>query len=346
MATRTTQPLLKKLRALMKTRNVVGCEPLHAYLVPSADAHQSEYPAPCDKRRAFISGFTGSAGLAVITIEQAALWTDGRYHEQAEQELCEDWTLMKQGLPGTPHYIDWLIANLPPAGRVGVDPQLITNQQFTEWTWRLKAGGLQLQPLPANLIDLLWTQRPARPSSPIRPLPLSYAGVGWRDKLINVREAMKKRSAALLLLTELDEIAWLLNLRGADIEYNPVFFAYVAITPDELVLFIDDSQLTEEAKTHLQLSPSNGDALRTGSPDEPAPQLRPYDVVGEYLRWFVAHRAGQLWLPTKSNFAIVSLVPEQRRICRLSPVAIAKAKKNPVELQGMKEAQVCEVFVK
>ena len=235
---RNTGPLLKQLRALMKGSLKT---PVHAYVVPTGDAHMCEYLADCDKHREFISGFTGSAGTAVVTEKAAALWTDGRYHLQAEEELDENWTLMKDGLEGVPSPEDWLARELPPKSQVGVDPTTLSIKRFETLSNALKADGHSLLSIGKNLVSEVWRDRPARPANTLMSVDLSFAGVPWQKKVQDIRQKLEARKASALVVSALDEVAWLFNLRGSDIEYNPVFFAFAVITTDSVRLFVDES---------------------------------------------------------------------------------------------------------
>lgn len=225
--------LLKRLRILMKNSHYVS-EPIQAYIIPSSDAHGSEYIAPCDARRAFISGFTGSAGTAIITQDSAALWTDGRYFLQAEKELDHNWTLMKDGIPGTLRQEEWLAKVLPSCSRIGVDPFVISNDTWKPLATHLGRAGHTLVPISENLIDVIWDDRPSPPANSIEPLSIKYTGRSWSDKVNEVRREMISKGANALIITALDEVAWLFNLRGSDIEFNPLFFAYSVITLDNI----------------------------------------------------------------------------------------------------------------
>lgn len=238
--------ILKMLRTLMRTGGAVS--PLsppaetsevafHALVVPTADAHGSEYIAPCDGRREYLTSFTGSAGTAVVTLKEAALWTDGRYFLQAVAEMDPaSWVLMKDRLPGTATIGEWLNQVLGGPGngfRVGADPYTMSYEGWLRLEKELADGGNLLVGTPTNLVDAVWgSRRPARPAEPVLPLETTFTGRRWQDKVAEMRGEMVKKGASLLVLTALDDVAWLLNLRGADIAYNPVFFAYAAVTLD------------------------------------------------------------------------------------------------------------------
>jgi len=172
-----TGNLLKKLRKLMKNTSYVP-EAINAYIIPSGDAHQSEYIAPCHMRREFISGFSGSAGTAIVTDTKALMWTDGRYYLQAENEMDANWTLMKDGLPETPSQEDWLSKELPVGAKVGVDPYLISLDGWRRITKKLQGTGRSLIRVDKNLIDVVWAEhgRPAAPSSRLLVLKKEFSG--------------------------------------------------------------------------------------------------------------------------------------------------------------------------
>ena len=186
MKSGTTQKL-SLLRKLMKDPQNVP-EPLAAYLVPSCDAHNSEYLAEVDMRRQYISGFTGSAGSAVITKDQALMWTDGRYYLQAQKEMDSNWILMKDGLPTTPKQMDWLVKNLEPGSIIGVDPLLVSSANWKAWTEQLESVGSRLHALDQNLVDHVWREdkqdpQPTRPENTVFPLEYAFTGIDYTEFL-------------------------------------------------------------------------------------------------------------------------------------------------------------------
>ncbi|KAM7284626.1 hypothetical protein ISCGN_001720 [Ixodes scapularis] len=330
MALRNTGTLLKRLRALMKNTTHVS-ETIQAYIVPSGDAHQSEYIAPCDKRRAFLTGFTGSAGTAIVTEDQAALWTDGRYFLQAEQQLDSNWILMKDGIPGTPSQGDWLCKVLSSGSRVGVDPFLMPYDAWKQLCNQLDASGHSLVPVSQNLVDLIWEERPSPPSRPLDSLSIIYTGKFWQDKIADIRQDMTQKSASVLVITALDEIAWLFNLRGSDIDYNPVFFAYAVITMDSAHLFIDENKLSATLQRHLSADRNEKSV---------AVDIRPYRVFKDFLSLLINQQSGKIWVSSCSSYAVVSQVPKERRIESTNPVMLRKAIKNETEIECMRRAHV------
>uniref|UniRef100_A0A6G1SPX4 Xaa-Pro aminopeptidase 1 n=1 Tax=Aceria tosichella TaxID=561515 RepID=A0A6G1SPX4_9ACAR len=335
--------LLEALRSLMKAnRGVAGS--LHAYVVPSGDAHQSEYIANCDMRRQFISKFTGSAGTAVVTLDKAALWTDGRYHLQATKQLePTSWILMKDGLPDTPLIGDWLKDVLQSGNKVGVDPTLLSHESFKKLSKNLRTRDITLVPVEQNLVDLVWenkaylsetdTPRPARPCNKVIKLDTDITGKDWTEKVKELREELKKKKCSGIVLTALDDIAWLLNLRGSDIDFNPVFFAYCIVTLKSTVLFIDSNKLTPEIR---QSFTSADDHVELANYDE----ILVY-IKDKLLTSDTADQAeGSIWLSAGSSEAIVSSIPKNRRFLQASPVTKAKAFKNAVEIKNMKNCHI------
>ncbi|XP_046805736.1 xaa-Pro aminopeptidase ApepP isoform X2 [Lucilia cuprina] len=246
-----TTEILLKLRKLMQNPPLHPELKIAAYIVPSDDAHQSEYICEHDERRSYVSGFDGSAGTAVITMDKALLWTDGRYYQQALKQLDKNWTLMKDGLPTTPSIGIWLSKNIPKGSAVGVDPKLYSYRVWKPIEKDLLATDCSLIPVEDNLIDLVWgADQPKPTSNPIVILDLKLTGESVADKWEKVKNKMNEKNCEVLVVSALDEVAWFLNLRGSDISYNPVFFAYLIITKFELMLFIDDSKLPHNFHEH------------------------------------------------------------------------------------------------
>eukprot|EP00741_Cyanophora_paradoxa_P004879 tig00000841_g4734.t1 len=298
----TAQEKLNRIRAHMLQHN------LEAYIVPSEDAHQSEYVASCDARREYISGFTGSAGTALIGRDKAMLWTDGRYFLQAEQELDGScWTLMRAGLPDTPAITDWLAENLSSGGRVGVDPTVLSIGMAKQLREKLKARGQELVGVEQNLVDAVWgADRPPAPFSKAIPHPEKYAGSSVAEKVEAVRARLGEQGCYGLVVPTLDEIAWLLNMRGFDVSFNPVTIAYCLVTLDSVFLYVDEAKegggAAEGGGTALDLlcAPARPPARSRGR-SLPPPQVadvaegwgplvtvRPYDAIFTDLRTFAA----------------------------------------------------------
>nr|XP_019940027.1 PREDICTED: xaa-Pro aminopeptidase 1 isoform X1 [Paralichthys olivaceus] len=345
MSPKITGELLRQLRQAMRNCKFFS-EPIQAYIVPSGDAHQSEYIAPCDCRREFICGFNGSAGTAIVTEQYAAMWTDGRYFLQASQQMDNNWTVMKMGLKETPSQEDWLISVLPENSKVGVDPWIIAADQWKNMSKALTSAGHSLVAVQDNLIDAVWTDRPKRPSTQLRTLGLEYTGLSWQDKITTLRAKMTDRKINWIVATALDEIAWLFNLRGADIEYNPVFFAYSIVGMNTLRLFLDLTRLSDRAlRDHLQLD--------TPSQPELSIQVFPYESVHTELQAICAALGPKekVWICDKASCALTQVIPKEHRTpIPYTPLCLAKAVKNTTEVQGMKIAHIkdavalCELF--
>ncbi|EXJ79787.1 xaa-Pro aminopeptidase [Capronia epimyces CBS 606.96] len=333
METVDTTTQLAQLRELMRQHK------LDVYIVPSEDSHQSEYIAPCDARRAYISGFTGSAGTAVITLEKAALATDGRYFNQASKQLDSNWLLLKQGLEDVPTWQEWTTEQAEGGKTVGVDPTVITASDARKLKETLKKKSqAALVGVAENLVDEIWKERPARPAEKVIVLSTKYAGKSYKDKLADLRKDLKKKKAAGMVVSMLDEVAWLFNLRGSDIPYNPVFFSYASVTPNSATLYVDSSKVGQDVKDHL-----------SGVVD-----IKPYDSLFSDLANIAETAAGEvqtdeatkshtpkLLLSNKSSWALsLGLGGEEKVEESRSPIADAKAIKNATELEGMRQCHV------
>ena len=205
---------------------------------------------------------------------------------------------------------------------VGVDPYLYDVDQWNDLSKDLKKSGHTLISIPQNLIDLVWgTNQPDRPRNIVFPLELKYTGMHFSEKLEKVREKMKEENADCLILTALDEIAYLYNLRGSDIDFNPVFFSYAAVTLTKAFLFIDESKLSSEAIKEL----SSGNE---------ACNIKPYEGIIDFMENQISE-SGKIWISNKSSYALSNLVPNEKKIVKITPVSIMKAIKNPVEINGL-----------
>ncbi|RPD55531.1 Creatinase/aminopeptidase [Lentinus tigrinus ALCF2SS1-7] len=324
-ATVDTSSRLQALRKLMATPEIN----VQAFVVPTEDQHFSEYIAQCDERRAFISGFNGSAGTAVVTEQEAFLFTDGRYFLQASKQLDKNWTLMKQGLPDVPSWQEFLSKNLGKNTRIGVDPTLISASDADTITKALEPKQSELVSLPKNLVDLVWgSAHPPRPANKVFPLDVKYSGETHIEKLKRVREEIKKKEAKSMVVNVLDEIAWLYNLRGADIDYNPVFFAYSLIDADKALLFVNESQVDHAVLQHL------GSEV----------VIHPYDTFFSYLTHLGselnAHTDSKVLVSDKASLAVAQAIGKDNIIVARSPVTDLKAIKNTAEIAGFRASHV------
>ncbi|KAI8089674.1 peptidase M24, structural domain-containing protein [Halteromyces radiatus] len=315
---------LASLRELMKSEQYK----VDAFLVPTEDAHQSEYIADCDKRREWISGFTGSAGFAVVSIDKAALFTDGRYFLQASKQLDNNWTLMKQGLPGVPTWQEYLVKDLPWGSRIGLDPTLITAADARQLSNDLGAHGSQLVPIHDNLVDLAWGDaRPPPPHHKVNVHPIEFSGKAHHEKLKDLQDHIKEKGAYGIVVSALDEIAWVFNLRGSDIECNPVFFSYAIITENEAILYVNPEKVTQQVQDHL------GHHVT----------LKPYSDFFNELRQLapvLRESKKKLITNSKTSLAVEVAVGEDNISDERSFITDAKAIKNEAELKGMRECHI------
>ena len=216
---------------LQLVRELLIADKIDAMIVPTDDPHMSEYTANCFGRREFISGFTGSAGTAVITTTSATLFTDGRYHSQAQAELDHNWTLMKVGVPGVPSVVEYISSSLPSGATVGVDECVHSAEAFRTMQAELNVKNISIKHLKINPIDTIWgSRRPSFPGGNVREHPIQYSGKTTEVKLKEVRQKLQKQGASALIVTMLDEVAWLFNLRGSDVVCNPVALSYAIVT--------------------------------------------------------------------------------------------------------------------
>ncbi|KAG4414231.1 hypothetical protein IFR04_012637 [Cadophora malorum] len=329
-----TTERLARLRELMKKHKV------DIYIVPSEDSHSSEYIAPCDARREYITGFTGSAGCAVITHEKAALATDGRYFNQASKQLDDNWLLLKQGLQDVPTWQEWSAEQSEGGKVVGVDPRVISAPEARKLSEKIKKrGGQDLMAIEENLVDLIWgSDRPALPAEPVKLLAQHFAGKDVKTKLEELRKELDKKKSSGFIVSMLDEVAWLFNMRGNDIPYNPVFFSYASVTPTSATLYVNSSKLSSECQTYLQ---------------ENGVSVRPYDkifddsqMLGESLPSPDAEgqaeaKIKKFLVSTKTSWALKRALGGEAKVEEIrSPVGDAKAVKNETELEGMRACHV------
>ena len=300
----------------------IAQEQIQAFIIPSTDPHLSEYVAPHWQSREWISGFTGSAGTVVVTAKDAGLWTDSRYFLQAARQLegtCI--TLYKEMLPETPNIPEFLSAHLQEGDCVGIDGKMFSAEEVEHLQKELKKSGIRIKSI-ADPMQLLWTDRPAMPLAPAFVYDTKYAGMSFTEKLPAVRQAMEAAGADSLLLSALDEIAWLLNIRGNDVHCNPVVVSYLLIEKDKVNYFVQPQKVTPELAVYFS---ANGISVH------------PYEEIGDYLNSFNAHSI--LMNPAKTNYAIYSAIrPGCLIINGASPVALLKAIRNKQEIAGIHAA--------
>ncbi|KAL7101773.1 hypothetical protein ACP275_08G075700 [Erythranthe tilingii] len=328
---------LASLRSLMASHY----PPLDALVVPSEDYHQSEYVSARDKRREFVSGFNGSAGLALITANEALLWTDGRYFLQAEKQLSNEWKLMRVGEDPT---VDiWMADNLASNAAIGVDPWCISVDTAQKWERAFAKKQQKLIQTATNLVDEVWTSRPPPETNPVVVQPLEFAGRSVEDKLKDLREELMQEKTRAIVLTALDEVAWLYNVRGSDVDYSPVVHAYAIVTSAAAFFYVDKRKVSSEVSSYME---KNGIEVRDyGEVSSDAALLASNKLSYANAAKENAHDISQnpndlIWVDPGSCFALYSKLNLDKVFLHSSPLALAKALKNPVEIEGLKNAHI------
>ncbi|KAF9620271.1 hypothetical protein IFM89_011006 [Coptis chinensis] len=341
---------LDALRPLMAAHN----PPLDAVIVPSEDYHQSEYVSARDKRREFVSGFTGSAGLALITMSDARLWTDGRYFLQANQELSDRWKLMRIGEDSTLE--NWISDNLPNEATVGVDPWCVSVDTAQRWENIFAKKQQRLVQLSVNLVDEVWKSRPPAETNPVIVHPIEYAGRTVAEKLTELREKLTKEKACGIIFTALDEVAWLFNVRGSDVDYCPVVHAFAIVTTGSAYYYVDKRKVSTEVNSYMeengievrdygavssdvgllasgQLNSASGKSELTASGKS--------ELTANGKSEVRENDNSRIWVdPGTCCYALYSNLKPDQVFLQQSPLALAKAIKNPVELDGLRKAHI------
>src|SRR3990167_4231183 len=319
MATTNISQRLTLLRQKMKAAGV------DYYLVPSSDPHKSEYVPEHWQRRQWISGFTGSAGDVLVGLQEAYLWTDPRYFLQAEQEIdTHCYTLMKMTQVGTPLIDQWVAQQIQPFC-LAVDPRVISVTQLERFTHALNSKS-NLLLLKENLIDALWQDQPPLPMHPIKIHEVKYAGRSVSEKLAQVRAELKKKHCDALIINTLDSIAWLFNIRGSDIAYNPLVISNAILKTDSALLFVDEKKVTPELQTYF--SKNHVTILHPDHFQETLQQLKKH-----------------VWLDANScNAWIEQQLTHATPHRQTSPIIYFKAEKNAVEQNGMRQAHILDAI--
>ena len=316
----TINERVERLRSWMKENGI------SAFIFPSSDPHNSEYVAEHWKSREWISGFSGSAGTAVVTLEHAALWTDSRYFIAAEKELKgTDFQLMKLRVEGTPSVSEWLVRELSNYQKavVGVDGNVNSFAEVSLMERELASKGNITVRTDADPMAELWTDRPVIPDNKVSLHPLEYSGESTSSKISRIRKQLADSGADGLLVTALDEIAWVLNLRGSDVHCNPVFVSYLLISPEKVVLYINNVKLLAEVKDYLTSEQIAVDA---------------YEAVVDGLR---SYEGKSLLVDMSStNYSLATAVPTEKLCEGVSPIASMKAIKNEAEQEGFRAAML------
>ena len=310
---------IAKLRSVMKERGI------YAYIIPSADYHQSEYVGEFFKGRQFISGFTGSAGTVVITEEKAILWTDGRYFLQAEKELdgtCVE--LYKMGQENVPTTFEYIEKEVPAGSKIGFDGRAISAGMGKDLEDTLAKKDITIS-YEGDLLDEVWEDRPALSDAKAFLLDVKYSGEDFTSKIARVRKAMSDKGATTHILTSLDDIAWLFNIRGGDVKYNPVVLSYAVITLDKAILFVDENKLNDEIKASF---------------GEEVVEIRGYFEIDEFVKTIEKEEV-VLVDNNKISYTVLKNIPEGVKIVNaMNPSTIFKAEKNPVEIENTRKAHI------
>ena len=310
---------IDKLRNLMKEKNI------YAYIVPSSDYHQSEYVGDYFKSREFMSGFTGSAGTLVVTMDEVGLWTDGRYFIQAENELKgSDIKLFKIGEEGVPTIQEYLLQNLPKNSTLGFDGRVMSVKEGQNFTNKLAFKGINIE-YKYDLVNDIWQDRCSLPTEKAFSLGIEYSGESFSDKLSKIREIMKDKKATTHILASLDDIAWLFNIRGRDVKSNPVVLSYAIINIDNVYLFIDKNKIGEDIKTEL---------------NKENVQIKGYEDIYEYIK-NIDENEVVLIDSSKVNYAIYNNIPfNVQKIEERNPSILLKSIKNEVELKNIRNSHI------
>lgn len=315
------QTIAARLAAL---REEMRREHLSAFIFPSSDPHNSEYVPSRWEGRKWISGFDGSAGTAVVTLHSAALWTDSRYFLAAEEQLAgTEFQLMRERVDGTPSIAEWIATEIEGAesSEIGVDGMCMTYAECSDLKTDLKHNGGITVRTNLDILDRIWTDRPSVPLNPVSIQPIEYAGESCHDKLGRIRSNLLRRGAGGMLMTQLDDIAWTLNLRGTDVHCTPVFVAWLIVAEEVAVLYIKDEKLSPEVIEYL-----NAEGVAVDDYDNIIDALNSYDGYTLLID------------PATTNYTLSQLRGNFNLVSAPSPVPEMKAIKNEVECNGFRNA--------
>ena len=310
---------IEKIRDLMKEKNI------YAYIVPSSDYHQSEYVGDYFKAREFMSGFTGSAGTLIVSMDEVGLWTDGRYFIQAEQELKHSGIkLFKMGEEGVPTIEEYLLEKLPKNSTLGFDGRVMSVKEGQNLANKLVFKGINIE-YKYDLVNDIWQDRCSLPTEKAFLLDIEYSGESFSHKLSRIRQAMKEKKATTHILASLDDIAWLFNIRGRDVKSNPVVLSYAVICTNSVYLFIDKNKIDEDIKH--ELSKENV-------------QIKGYDEVYEFIK-NIDENEVVLIDTSKVNYAIYNNIPSNvQKIEERNPSILFKSIKNEIELKNIRNSHI------
>lgn len=310
---------------LADLRGEMTKEGIDVYIVPTADFHQSEYVGEHFKARKFITGFSGSAGTAIIAQDEARLWVDGRYFIQAAEQI-EGTTieLMKMGEPGVPTINEYLCEKLKKGMKLGFDGRVVSMGDGLAYEKIAEENGAQVA-YGQDLIDRIWKDRPALSEEPAFVLEDKYTGETTASKLARIREAMKECGATAHILTTIDDVCWILNIRGNDIEFFPLVLSYAIITDKKMILYIDSKKLNDTMRQSMEK-----DGI----------EIRPYNDIYEDVKAFGAEDVLMID-PTRMNYAMYSNIPAcVKKVEKRNPELLFKSIKNPTEVENMRIAHI------
>ena len=310
---------IENIRDLMKEKNI------YAYIVPSSDYHQSEYVGDYFKSREFMSGFTGSSGTLIISMDEAGLWTDGRYFIQAENELKDSGIkLFKMGEEGVPTIEEYLLEKLPKNSTLGFDGRVMSVKEGQSLANKLAFKGINIE-YKYDLVNDIWEDRCLLPTEKAFLLGTEYSGESFSDKLSRIRAVMKEKKATTHILASLDDIAWLFNIRGRDVKSNPVVLSYAVITIDSVYLFIDKNKIGKDIRA--ELSKENV-------------QIKGYEEVYEFIK-NIDEDEVVLIDTSKVNYAIYNNIPSNvQKIEERNPSILFKSIKNEIELKNIRNSHI------
>lgn len=309
------QERLKNLRAKMQENGV------QAYIIPTSDFHETEYVSDYFACRKYMSGFTGSAGTLVVLADQAGLWTDGRYFIQAQVQLQDTGiTLMKMGQPETPSIEDYICQNLSKGSKVGFDGRVINYMDYKRYHAIFNSHQIDIV-ANLDLVNEIWQDRPALPATKTFHYALRYAGVLMEDKLAQVRQAMTREGCASFIITKIDEIAWLFNIRAHDIPHFPVALAYATIEKEKATIYIDASRLDDESKALFEQNQIS---------------VKPYDSIYED----VCSLQGPVLVDPHFVNSRLALLVQEKLVEAVDPIVLMKAQKNVTEIENTKWAHI------
>ena len=310
---------IENIRDLMKEKNI------YAYIVPSSDYHQSEYVGDYFKSREFMSGFTGSSGTLIISMDEAGLWTDGRYFIQAENELKDSGIkLFKMGEEGVPTIEEYLLEKLPKNSTLGFDGRVMSVKEGQSLANKLAFKGINIE-YKYDLVNDIWEDRCSLPTEKAFLLGTEYSGESFSDKLSRIRAVMKEKKATTHILASLDDIAWLFNIRGRDVKSNPVVLSYAVISIDSVYLFIDKNKIGKDIRA--ELSKENV-------------QIKGYEEVYEFIK-NIDEDEVVLIDTSKVNYAIYNNIPSNvQKIEERNPSILFKSIKNEIELKNIRNSHI------